>query len=302
MTLTFTIGVMATAALAGVFGSLLGLGGGIILVPLFTLALGLPVHTAVAVSLVAVVANAASASVVNLRSSTANLGLAFALAVVTAIGSVSGGFLATSLSGVWLTGLFGVTLVGVALIMVIKPEGIRRPAPTLSPGNGDPTPPAAAAGAGDTPPADSDQAWLDAGYYDLAVGERVAYRPREVRRGLFVSFVAGNLSGLLGIGGGIVQVPLMNLLLGVPMKAATATSSLIISLTAASGAFVYLARGYAEPMLTAATVTGIYIGARGGARLAHHLPGAVLKRIFSVVLFYMAVRMLAQAFNLPFPF
>lgn len=285
LTLTYALALIATAAVAGVFGSLLGLGGGIILVPAFTILFGLPVHVAVATSLVAVVANAASASVVNLRTPTANLGLAFVLAVITAVGSVSGGLAATALSGVWLTALFGVTLIGVGLLMLVKPEGVRRPVEAPVEGVSD---------------ADGEN-WLDGHYHDLSAREEIHYRPYGVRKGLIASFVAGNLSGLLGIGGGIVQVPLMNLLLGVPMKAATATSSLIISLTAASGAFVYLARGFVDPMVAAAAVAGIYAGAKGGARLAHRLPGTVLKRVFSVVMFYMALRMLSEAFNLPFP-
>jgi hypothetical protein len=128
----------------------------------------------------------------------------------------------------------------------------------------------------------------------------VTYQPRSVPTGLALSFLAGGASGLLGIGGGVVQVPVMNLLLGVPMKAAAATSSHIISLTAVAGAVVYLVRGYVDPFVAAVTIIGVFLGARGGTRLARILPGRSIKRVFSLVLFYMALHMLARALDLGF--
>ncbi len=281
MSIVFLIELAVAALGGGILGSLLGLGGGIIIVPVYTLALGLPVHIAVGTSLVAVVANAASAATVYLGSRLTNLRLALVLGTTTAAGSLVGGLIGTSLAGPWLTGSFGVMLVAAAILMLVRPE---------SPGKG-------AGASGEEPPGD---VALEGSYRDPATGGEVSYRPRGVRTGLAFSFLAGNLSGLLGIGGGIVQVPVMSLLLGVPMKASTATSSHIISLTAMAGAMVYLARGFVDPVVTAVTILGVYLGARAGARLAAVLPGRTIKQVFSVVLVYMAARMLARAFNLPF--
>lgn len=287
LSLAFVAWLTISALLGGVIGSLLGLGGGIIIVPVYTIVLGLPVHVAVGTSLVAVVANSASAATVYLKSRLTNLRVALVLATITAAGSLLGSLVGTSLGGPWLLGTFGVVLVAVGVLMLVRPEAGRGPAQAES---GEP--PSAAAG----------EAELEGRYFDPSSKTEVTYRPRGVRSGYVFSFLAGNLSGLLGVGGGVVQVPVMNLLLGMPIKAAAATSSHIISLTAMAGAVVYLARGYVDPLVTAVTIIGVYLGARAGARLNQVLPGKLIKRVFSIILFYMAVRMLAQAFNLPSAF
>jgi len=284
----FLLWLSLAAVAGGVLGSFLGLGGGIIIVPVYTLGLGLPVHLAVGTSLVAVIANASSAATVYLRSRLTNLRLALVLAAVTAVGALVGGLVGTSLAGTWLLAAFGFTLIAVGILMLVRPDSSRA---------GEPRPEQGLA-------ADvAERAWdLTGHYFDRASGAPVTYRPRRVGTGVGFSFLAGILSGMLGIGGGVVQVPVMNLLLGMPIKAATATSSHIISLTAMAAAVVYLGRGYVEPVITAVTVLGVFVGARTGARLAQVLPGTVIKRAFSVVLFYMALRMLAEAFGLTLPF
>ncbi len=281
MELGYAAGLGLSAVFAGVVGAMLGLGGGVIIVPLYTLGFGLPVHVAVGTSLVAVVANASTATTVYLKTRLTNVRLALILGGVTAAGALLGGFIGTSLSGAWLGGTFGALLLGVGLIMLLRPDRTPRPGPALAG--------AEAGGEGD----------LDGSYYDPAAGTSVAYRPVGARRGLTFSFLAGTMAGTLGIGGGVIQVPVMNLLLGLPMKAATATSSHIISLTAAAGAVVYAARGFVDPVITAVTIIGVIVGSRTGAWLAQVLPGAVIKKVFAVVLFYMALRMLAQAFGFP---
>ncbi len=295
MDLAFVLWLSISAVLGGVVGSLLGLGGGIVIVPVYTIALGLPVHVAVGTSLVAVVANASSAAAVYLRSHLANLRLALLLATITAAGSLTGGLIGTSVAGPWLLGTFGVLLLGVGGLMLARPEsGKDRGAAArgeVGPGLAEAN--VGAAGGGDSS--------LEGRFLDPAARAEVGYRPRRVGAGFLFSFLAGNLSGMLGIGGGVVQVPVMNLMLGVPIKAATATSSHIISLTAAAGAVVYLARGFVDPVVTAVTIVGVYLGARAGAELARILPSVLIRRVFSVVLFYMAARMLAEAFGLLFP-
>ena len=268
-----------TAAAGGVLGSMLGLGGGIVIVPVFTLLLGLPIHTAIGASLVAVVANASAAATVHLTTRLTNIRLAFVLATVTAAGALIGGLVGTSLAAPWLTGVFGVTLAVVGIVMFLRPEisPAERSVPFAPQGSTD----------------------LDGEYFDPASQARIAYHPVALRGGLPLSFLAGNIAGMLGLGGGIVQVPLMNLIMGLPIKAAAATSSHIISLTATAGAVVYLARGFIDPVITAVTVVGVYLGARTGARLAQVLPAVIIKRVFSVVLLYTAVRMLVIALDLP---
>lgn len=321
MTLTFVLSLLAAALVGGIVGSLLGLGGGIIVVPVYTVVFRLPAQVAVGTSLVAVVANAAAASTVYLKSRVVNLRLALLLATITALGSLIGGIIGTSVGGPWLVGTFGVMLVGVGVLMLVQPETSARrspaggaaaldavpgsaqePAAAFGPAGAPGSAPALGSppGPGSAPKPAPAEANLAAEYYDPAAKKTVAYQPRRVTPGLALSFVAGNLSGMLGIGGGVIQVPVMNLLFGMPIKASTATSSHIISLTAMAGAVVYLARGFIDPVTTAITVVGVYLGARLGARLNQVLPSNIVKRVFSLVLFYMAARMLAQAWGLPF--
>jgi uncharacterized membrane protein YfcA len=274
----FTLWVAGAALVGGTIGALLGLGGGIIIVPIYTLVLGLPPQIAVGTSLVAVVANASSAATIYLKARLTNLRVALILATVTATGSLGGGLIGTSVTGPFILAVFGFVLVGAGILMLARPEsGTRTRAPEE-------------AGSGGSNP-------LEGRYFDSASRTEIVYRPKAVRSGLLLSLVAGLASGLLGIGGGIVQVPVMNLMLGMPMKAAIATSSHIISLTAVAGAVVYLARGFVDPVVTAVTILGVFAGARMGARLAQVLPGALIKRVFAVVLFYMALRMLATVFG-----
>jgi len=319
LTLAFAAAVALAAFLGGFLGSLLGLGGGILIVPAFTLVLDMPVHVAVGTSLVAVVATSSMASSVNLASRLTNARLALVLATVTAAGALVGGLVGSSMASTWIMAVFGLLLAAVGVLMLAGREAVSRgharaastsgaadAACTAAGGHtavrvsdADPDPGAGPSGEGT--PVDTSRWCLEAGYYDPAAGAVVSYRPRSVGPGLGFGFLAGVLSGMLGVGGGVVQVPVMNLLLGLPMKAATSTSSHIISLTAMAGAVVYLLRGFIDPLVAAVAVLAVFLGARTGARLAHVMPGGLLRKIFSVVLFYAALRMLARAFNLPLP-
>lgn len=294
MTSGSALAVAATAVFAGVLGSMLGLGGGFVIVPLLSIALGLPIHVAVGTGLIAVVANALSASAVQVASGAVNLRLALALSTVTTAGALVGGLVGTSLSGSWLFGLFGALLAAISVLMLVRPEGVAVVPP--SGGRAGPDEPPAPGGPASVEHRDFGMAGR---FFDSVSGSVVSYQPRRVGTGTALSFVAGVVSGTLGVGGGIIQVPVMNLMLGVPMKAATATSSYIISLTAMAGAVVYMARGFINPMITALTVIGVYVGARAGTRFVERLPSSFLRRAFSVILIYMASRMFGAAFNLP---
>jgi uncharacterized membrane protein YfcA len=109
------------------------------------------------------------------------------------------------------------------------------------------------------------------------------------------SLLGGTISGLLGVGGGIVQVPVMHLLMGIPLKVATGTSSFLIGITAAASALIYYANGRINPVLAAPAALAVFVGARLGAYLVQRLQSATLKRIFGVVALLVAVQMILQA-------
>ena len=136
---------------------------------------------------------------------------------------------------------------------------------------------------------------LDSIYLEPTTGRPVRYRARRVGLGALVSVGAGSLSGLLGIGGGIVNVPTMNLLMGVPIRVATTTSTYMLGATAAASAVIYYSRGQVDALLAAPVVIGVLVGARLGARIAPRVPQRALQLAFVVVALVFAAQMLLRA-------
>jgi hypothetical protein len=265
---------------AGAFGSLLGLGGGILIVPLLTLGFGLPLAQAVGVSLVCVIMTSSAAAGVYLERHVANLRLGMTLELLTVIGALVGGSVAFLLDERLLSIAFAGLLVYVAVAMARAPTG--------DPGPETPETPTTPVGttAGESPP--------DTGGTTLDRLSGEGYRVRNLGRGIVGSTGAGVASGLFGIGGGIVKVPLMNLAMGVPFRVATATSNLMIGITAAAGAIVYLVRGEIDPLLAGPTAIGVFVGATVGSRMASRVRLGYLRLLFIVVLGYTAVQMLLR--------
>ena len=264
--------MLGGGAAAGAFGSLLGLGGGILIVPLLTLGFGLPLSQAVGVSLVCVIMTSSAAAGVYLERHVANLRLGMTLELFTAIGALVGGSIAFLLDERWLSVAFAVLLIYVAISMARAPRD-------------DPGP--------ETPTPDIAEADPAAGTLDRLSGE--GYRVRNLGRGIVGSTGAGVASGLFGIGGGIIKVPLMNLAMGVPFRVATATSNLMIGITAAAGAVIYLVRGQIDPYVVGPTAIGVFVGATVGSRMASRIRLGYLRILFVVVLAYTAVQMLLRA-------
>jgi hypothetical protein len=269
------IALAIAAAGAGTLGTLLGLGGGVILIPIFTLVFGIPLKTAVAASAISVVANSISGSRLYLRSGFINIRLALVLMVATSSGAFVGGLLAVSLPVVVLKAGFGTLLLGIAWVMA------RRNRTTFMPAASAPLP--------------ADPYQLGGRYHDRLLGDTVRYVPVRLSRGWPLSALAGVASGLFGIGGGPVTVPVMNALMRVPLKAAASTSSFMVGLTASVSAFVYYDAGYVNATVVVPAVFGVVIGARLGARLATRLSPVQLSQVFVVVMAALAVSMYVDA-------
>ena len=262
---------------AGVFGSLLGLGGGILIVPLLTVGFGLPFREAVGVSLVCVIVTSSAAAGVYLERHLANLRLGMLLEVFTATGALLGGLVAFLLPERVLAGLFALLLAYTAVTMLRRGRAAAPDAPSAD----EPEP----AGSDPSPAPDS-----------LAADIRgPGYQPRRLVAGAGGSLGAGIVSALLGVGGGIVKVPLMHLVMGVPLKVATATSNLMIGVTAAASAIVYLLRGGIDPYVAGPTAVGVFIGAMVGSRVASRIDVGVLRLLFVGVLAITAVQMTLRA-------
>jgi len=274
---------------AGIFGSLLGLGGGVLIVPLLTIGFGLPVRDAVGVSLICVIMTSGASASVYLERQVANLRLGMLLELFTASGAVIGGAIAFLLDPRILEGLFAILLAYTAWTMLSAAR--RRPAPAVPVDDG--APPVAEAGAVADAPVDPADGSADRPFADRLAGPGYAIRHLRLASGL--SVFAGIASALLGIGGGLIKVPVMHLVMGIPLRVATATSNLMIGITGSTSAIVYLLRGGINPFATAPTAVGVFLGASVGSRLAHRIDVRVLRLLFVLVLLYTAFEMARKA-------
>lgn len=270
------LGVAALAA--AMVGSMLGLGGGVFLVPLFTLFFGVDQKIAIGASAVAVVTNSVVGSSVHLRSRFTNLRLAMVLQVPTASGAIIGALIGSSAPERVVNAVFGATLSYAAISMALRRQA------TIKNTDGAPDP------------------WhLGAEYLDPATKQMVRYVPKRMRLGLGLSSVAGLISGMLGVGGGIIQVPVMNLLMRIPVKAAVGTSSFMIGITSVATASVYYSRNKIDPTVVIPTLIGVFLGSQAGPRLTRKIRAQRLVLVFVVVLLYLGLSLLLKAAGVDVP-
>lgn len=255
-----------TGALTGMIGALLGLGGGVFLVPLLALGFHLEPRTAVAASLVAVIANSSTTTMVNMKRGLVNVPLAFTLLLSTSVGGLAGGTIAEHISTRTLYAIFAATLLIVSIIVTSR-SGTRNVI---------------------------DDANLEVGSLGGRVeegGRTLSYVMKRLPLAMIVSLVAGAISGLLGVGGGVIQVPVLNSFCGIPIRVAAATSAFMIGPTAAISAFLYLGRGDVNPLITAAIALGSLPGSVLGAWLSQKIAVRSIKGILATSLILVALRL-----------
>ena len=269
--LLFVIVVGAISLVAGFLGALLGLGGGIIIVPALTLLLGVDIRLAVGASIVSVIATSSGAAAAYVRDRLANIRVAMFLELGTAAGAITGAVLAGIVHPRFLFILFGLIL-GYSVFAMLR--GRRSGEKEIEVGP-----------------------WarvldLKSSYFDDAAGAEIVYQPKRARIGLALMYVAGVISGLLGIGSGALKVPAMDLAMELPIKVSTATSNFMIGVTAAASAGVYFSRGQIDPFIAGP----VAIGVMGGAFIGSHTLGRTSSRLvrftFLVVLTVLAAQML----------
>ncbi|HEX4412063.1 MAG TPA: sulfite exporter TauE/SafE family protein [Lacipirellulaceae bacterium] len=271
--LEFVLLVLLISVAAGVLGSLLGLGGGVIVIPALTLLFGIDIRYAIGASIVSVIATSSGAAAAYVRDGLTNLRVAMVLELATTSGALTGAYLAGLLSGRWLFIIFGVVLAYSSLMMIRKlnePEyqESNKSAPW------------------------ADYLRLHSSYFDKRTGREIYYRVTSTRIGLALMYVAGAISGLLGIGSGSLKVPAMDLAMHMPIKVSTATSNFMIGVTAAASAGVYYMRGEIDPFIAAPVAVGVLIGALGGSYLLPKLRSSTIRLVFVVVLLWISGQML----------
>ncbi|MEM0448894.1 MAG: sulfite exporter TauE/SafE family protein [Methanomassiliicoccales archaeon] len=264
------LGIILFASLAGLIGSLLGLGGGIIIVPVLALVFRYSMQQAIGTSLMAVIATSIGSSSKYVGQGLSNVRLGLVLSTVTSLGSLIGALFAVYMDQRLLAAVFAWVLLYTAFSMTREKSE------------------------------EAVCASYDCGVLDLSCaykeGDRdVEYATRNLGKGMLGSLTGGVQSGMLGVGGGVINVPVMRLWMGVPLRAACATSNYMIGLTALAGAIVYYQFGLIQALLAAVVAIGVFLGAVAGSRLSCRVQGRTLKLVFSVVLVSVAALMALKA-------
>jgi uncharacterized protein len=274
--LFFVLVVAGISFLAGFLGSLLGLGGGMIVIPALTLMLHVDIRLAIGASIISVIATSSGAAAAYVRDRLANLRVAMFLELGTTTGAIIGAYIAGIVHPRFLFILFGVILAYSALAML---RGKRT---------------------GDEPTevgAFTRHLKLSGSYFDDAAGLEIAYEPVRARLGLLLMLIAGTVSGLLGIGSGALKVPAMDLAMELPIKVSAATSNFMIGVTAAASAGVYFARGQIDPFITAPVALGVLAGALVGSYTMGRIGSRAVRIIFVIVLVLISVQMLLKGIH-----
>jgi len=271
---TFFFAVVATSVAAGTVGAILGLGGGILLVPVLAMFFGVDLRYAMGASIVSVIATSSGAAAAYLRTGLSNIRIGFFLVIATISGAIVGALLAGMVPTRWLMLVLGLAL-GYSALATIKQINVEVP---------------------DEGPSDwlARRFRLEGSYYDRALAQEVPYRATHVVQGFAAMFGAGILSGLLGIGSGAFKVLAMDTFMRVPMKVSTATSNFMIGITAAASAGIYFTRGDIHPLIAAPVAVGVLVGAYLGTVVMARLRNATVRKVFLPVLIYLAISMLLR--------
>ena len=264
---------------AGIFGAIFGIGGGMIVTPVLTLLMGLDIKYAIGASIISVIATSSGATVAYLKDDMLNLRVAMFLEIATTIGAIAGAVLTGVLPSAVLYVLFGVLLLFSAWNMYRKMRAGKEKTEAIQ--------------------ADSlsTKLKLNGSYYDNAIDKKIDYQVSNVPGGFTMMLGAGLASGLLGIGSGAFKVIAMDTIMKMPLKTSSATSNLMMGVTAAASATVYFFNGSIRPEIAAPLAIGILVGALIGSRIMKHLRAHVLRMIFIPILFYIGLQMFLKGFG-----
>ncbi|MBW1605304.1 sulfite exporter TauE/SafE family protein [Lactobacillus sp. Sy-1] len=271
--------MIALGVFAGIAGAILGLGGGIIVTPILTLAFGLNIKYAIGASIIVVIATSSGSTIAYLKDEVLNLRVAMFLEIATTIGAVAGSLLTGVLDPKYLYVLFGLLLIFSGFNMFrklrMKPDDYRS-------GKED---------------AIAKKLELNGSYYDKNLKKTIDYQVTNVPSGMSVMFGAGLASGLLGIGSGAFKVIAMDTFMKMPLKPSSATSNLMMGVTAAASATVYFFNGTILPNIAVPLAIGILGGAVVGSRVMQILPTKLIRIVFIPILLYIGANMLFQGFG-----
>ena len=272
--LVFSVILFLGALIAGLLGSLTGLGGGVVLIPLLTIVFKVDIHYAIGTSLISVIATSSGAAAAYVKEGITNIRLGMFLELATTAGAIGGAFLATYLPTSVIAILFGAILIVSALL------SFARPADPVTAG---------------TPSTLSQKLRLN-NSFPTPEGEK-HYLVKNVVGGFLMMNIAGMISGLLGIGSGALKVIAMDNIMRIPFKVSTTTSNFMIGVTAAASVGIYLKRGYIDPGLSMPVMLGVLGGAFLGSRMLTKARTKSLKMLFAAVILVLAAEMIYNGIN-----
>jgi uncharacterized membrane protein YfcA len=274
MTPQADLGIFSISLAAGLIGSLAGVGGGILVIPALTIVFGVDIHLAIGASIVSVIATSSGAAAAYIRDRMTDMRVGMLLELATTTGAACGALLSVVVAPAFLYVLLGLVLLGSAALHLMR--------------MGEETPPPAA------PSALARRLRLESSYPDRKLGREVSYSARRIPLGFLLMWVAGVVSGLLGIGSGVLKVLAMDGVMRLPMKVSSATSNFMIGVTAAASAGIYLGRGDVDPQVAAPVALGVLAGALIGARLLHHISNRTVRLVFLPILVAVGLETIAR--------
>ncbi|RYE18728.1 MAG: sulfite exporter TauE/SafE family protein [Sphingobacteriales bacterium] len=269
--LVFTLILLCGSYMAGLLGSLTGLGGGFVIIPLLTLGLNVDIHYAVGASLIAAIATSSGSAAAYVKEGITNIRLGIFLEIATTLGAFAGAVIAVYIAAHYIAVLFGLILICSAVISLRqRREHISHKRSYLA-----------------------DKLKLTSTYPQG--GKNIEYTVTNVAGGFAGMIFAGIISGIIGIGSGALKVVVMDGLMRIPFKVSTTTSNFMIGVTAAASTVVYLQRGYIEPGICMPVIIGVVLGAMSGARILVKTTSSVwLKQGFAVIIVLLACQMIYQ--------
>jgi hypothetical protein len=273
------------AIFAGFFGALVGIGGGIVIVPALSVIFHLPIHTAIAASIVSVIATSIAGARSYVDQQITNVRLGMFLEISTTLGALVGAVIGVMVHG-W---ILAVTFAALIFYMAIVSFRTRKKEDKMIE--------TGAYRDGVSSDKISRSLKLTGNYHDVAMHREVDYEAKRTIQGSLISSLAGIGSGMLGIGGGVIKVAAMNSLMGIPMKVAVATSKFMIGVTAAISAVVYFIAGGINFYVVAPVALGTMLGATFGSAVMNKLQSRVIKTVFFVLMIYLGYQMLAKGLS-----
>ncbi len=253
------------------------MGGGLFVVPALTLAFGVDIHLAIGASIVSVIATSSGSAAAYVRDQMTDLHIGMFLELATTAGAIGGALLATAIAPELLFVVLGLVLLGSAAMQLVRLAEVPAEPP-------EPSPAALRLG-------------LHGSYPDRHLGRTISYAAQRIPLGFAMMAFAGLVSGMLGIGSGVLKVMAMDGAMGLPIKVSSATSNFMIGVTAAASAGIYLSRGDVDPRIAAPVALGVVFGAVVGARILPHLSNQAVRKIFVPVLVLVGLQTLARGFG-----